>query len=68
MVALRPKRNPRNRAKNSPGDIVTEHLVEAFFSISSMIITDPVPHTPLIVPMRRRATTSIHDGKERTTP
>ncbi|UJW76947.1 ABC transporter ATP-binding protein [Rhizobium sp. SL42] len=53
-------------ARGSPGDIVTQHLVESVFGISSMIIADPVTHTPLIVPMRRMAQTATHDGKERT--
>lgn len=40
-------------AKGRPSEIVTSELVEQVFGLSSIIIPDPVSHTPLIVPKGR---------------
>jgi len=42
-----------------PSAIVTEQLVEEVFGLSSVIISDPVSETPLIVPKGRQGTTSV---------
>ena len=38
-------------AQGRPADIVTEQLVEEVFGLNSMVIEDPVSHTPLVVPI-----------------
>lgn len=40
-------------AQGAPGEIFTEQLVEEVFGLASVIIDDPVSHTPLIVPRGR---------------
>lgn len=47
-------------AEGSPHDVVTEDVVREVFGLDSRVITDPVSHTPLVVPIGR------HDP--RTTP
>ncbi|MHC6227463.1 ABC transporter ATP-binding protein [Pseudomonas sp. X10] len=43
-------------AEGEPGTIFTEQLVEQVFSLSSMIITDPVSGTPMVVPRTLKRT------------
>lgn len=40
-------------AQGSPGEIVTETLIEQVFGIACLVIADPVTGTPMIVPGRR---------------
>ncbi|SLM62269.1 MULTISPECIES: ABC transporter ATP-binding protein [Dickeya] len=40
-------------AQGAPADIMTPELVQAVFGMASIIIDDPVSHTPLIVPCGR---------------
>ncbi|MGM3175227.1 ABC transporter ATP-binding protein [Dickeya lacustris] len=40
-------------AQGAPADIMTPELVQAVFGMGSIIIDDPVSHTPLIVPCGR---------------
>jgi iron complex transport system ATP-binding protein len=40
-------------AQGSPSDVVTEELVSHAFGMSSQVLTDPVSHTPLVVPVGR---------------
>ncbi len=42
-------------AEGSPHTIVTAELVEDVFAMPCRIIDDPVSHTPLIIPLGRRA-------------
>ena len=51
-------------ATGSPGEIVTEALVQEVFGLPSIIIADPVSGTPLIVPTGNRlAATAAHSNK-----
>ena len=52
LVAMR---NGAIMAEGAPSEIVTEKLMEDVFGLASVIITDPVSGTPLVVP---RATPS----------
>ncbi len=52
LVAMR---NGAIMAEGAPSEIVTEKLIEDVFGLASVIITDPVSGTPLVVP---RATPS----------
>ncbi len=40
-------------AEGTPSEIVTEKLMEDVFGLASVIITDPVSGTPLVVPEER---------------
>lgn len=40
-------------AQGKPGDIVTAALVQQVFGMASVVIDDPVSHTPLVVPCGR---------------
>lgn len=42
-------------AQGSPGEIVTETLIEQAFGIACLVIADPVTGTPMIVPGQRGA-------------
>lgn len=42
-------------AEGAPREIVTAELIEAIYGLRCMIIDDPVAHTPLVVPLGRRA-------------
>lgn len=42
-------------AEGAPKEIVTAELIEAIYGLRCMIIDDPVAHTPLVVPLGRRA-------------
>lgn len=51
-------------AKGSPGEIVTQALVQEVFGLPSIIIADPVSGTPLIVPTGNRlVATAAHLNK-----
>ncbi|WP_109506679.1 ABC transporter ATP-binding protein [Nocardioides speluncae] len=43
-------------AEGSPAEVVTEEVVDAVFGLESRVITDPVSHTPLVVPVGRHVT------------
>ena len=45
-------------AEGDPSTVVTEEIVRAVFGLGSRVITDPVSHTPLVVPLGR------HHGAE----
>jgi iron complex transport system ATP-binding protein len=47
LVAMR---NGAIMAEGAPSEIVTEKLIEDVFGLASVIITDPVSGTPLVVP------------------
>ena len=40
-------------AEGSPAEVVTEEMVRAVFGLDSRVVTDPVSHTPLVVPIGR---------------
>lgn len=40
-------------AQGSPGEVITPQIIKEIFDINSMIIDDPVSHTPLMVPIGR---------------
>ena len=40
-------------AEGTPGDVVTEDVVRGVFDLDCRVITDPVSHTPLVVPVGR---------------
>jgi len=40
-------------AEGAPGEVVTEETVAAVFGLGNRVITDPVSHTPLVVPVGR---------------
>lgn len=40
-------------AEGAPADIVTEELIEEVFGLKCKVISDPITHTPLIVPLGR---------------
>lgn len=42
-------------AEGAPREIVTAELIEAIYGLRCIIIDDPVAHTPLVVPLGRRA-------------
>ena len=50
LVAMR---DGRIVAEGAPADVVTEETVRAVFGLDSRVITDPVSHTPLVVPVGR---------------
>ncbi len=50
LVAMR---NRAIMAEGAPSEIVTEKLIEDVFGLASVIITDPVSGTPLVVPEER---------------
>lgn len=50
LVAMR---NGAIMAEGAPSEIVTEKLIEDVFGLASVIITDPVSGTPLVVPEER---------------
>lgn len=50
----------RIAAQGKPGDIVTESMVREVFGIECRIITDPVTHTPLCIPLGRREKRLLH--------
>ena len=43
-------------AEGTPADVVTEEMVRAVFGLGNRVITDPVSHTPLVVPVGRHHT------------
>jgi len=51
LVALR---EGQVAAEGAPNDVVTEELVARVFELDCRVITDPVSHTPLVVPVGRR--------------
>jgi iron complex transport system ATP-binding protein len=51
LVALR---EGQVAAEGAPNDVVTEELVQSVFDLDCRVITDPVSHTPLVVPVGRR--------------
>ena len=51
LVALRAGRIV---AEGAPVDVVTEEVVRDVFGLENRVITDPVSHTPLVVPVGRR--------------
>ena len=51
LIALR---DGKIVAEGAPKEIVTPELIEAVYGLRCMIIDDPVAHTPLVVPLRRR--------------
>lgn len=51
LVALR---EGQVAAEGAPNDVVTEELVRSVFDLDCRVITDPVSHTPLVVPVGRR--------------
>jgi iron-siderophore transport system ATP-binding protein len=40
-------------AEGPPSDVVTAELVHDVFDLNCQVITDPVSHTPLVVPIGR---------------
>ena len=50
LVALR---EGQVAAEGAPDDVVTEELVRSVFDLDCRVITDPVSHTPLVVPVGR---------------
>ena len=54
LVALR---DGRIVAEGTPAEVVTEATVRTVFDLDSHVITDPVAHTPLVIPVGR------HHGK-----
>ncbi len=40
-------------AEGTPAEVVTEDIVRAVFGLDSRVVTDPVSHTPLVVPIGR---------------
>jgi len=50
LVALR---DGRVAAEGTPHEVVTEENVQAIFGLDSRVVTDPVSHTPLVVPIGR---------------
>ena len=40
-------------AEGTPAEVVTEETVRAVFGLGNRVITDPVSHTPLVVPVGR---------------
>jgi iron complex transport system ATP-binding protein len=43
-------------AEGTPAEVVTEEKVHAVFGLGNRVITDPVSHTPLVVPVGRHHT------------
>ena len=43
-------------AEGTPAEVVTEETVHAVFGLGNRVITDPVSHTPLVVPVGRHHT------------
>ncbi len=43
-------------AEGTPSEVVTEETVHAVFGLGNRVITDPVSHTPLVVPVGRHHT------------
>ena len=43
-------------AEGTPAEVVTEEMVHAVFGLGNRVITDPVSHTPLVVPVGRHHT------------
>jgi iron complex transport system ATP-binding protein len=54
LVALR---DGRIVAEGTPAEVVTEATVRTVFDLDNQVITDPVSHTPLVIPVGR------HHGK-----
>jgi iron-siderophore transport system ATP-binding protein len=54
LVALR---DGRIVAEGTPAEVVTEATVRTVFDLDNHVITDPVSHTPLVIPVGR------HHGK-----
>jgi len=50
LVAMK---NGRVVAEGTPGEVVTEAVVQEVFGLESRVIADPVSHTPLVVPVGR---------------
>jgi iron complex transport system ATP-binding protein len=48
-------------AEGAPADVVTEETVHAVFGLGNRVITDPVSHTPLVVPVGRHHS-QAHEG------
>ncbi|WP_281435457.1 ABC transporter ATP-binding protein [Sinorhizobium sp. BG8] len=59
LIAMR---QGRIANQGSPGDVVTEQLVEDVFGLPCVIIDDPVSSTPLIVPRRKVANAEAGPG------
>ena len=51
LVAMR---DGRIAAEGTPAEVVTEDVVRDVFGLDNRVITDPVSHTPLVVPVGRR--------------
>ncbi len=52
-------------AQGRPGEMVTEALIESVFGMPSVIIDDPVSHTPLIIPVGRQR---VSHGRKSAAP
>ncbi len=52
--------------QGEPSAIVNEHLVDDVFGLSSVIISDPVSNTPLIVPKGRQVKSMVRVDATRT--
>ena len=50
-------------AEGSPDDIVTSDLVTDVFGLPCRVITDPVSHTPMVVPIGRHLHVATEDSK-----
>lgn len=46
-------------AEGTPSEVLTEELLTTAFGLTSRVITDPISHTPLVVPVGRTRVTSI---------
>ncbi len=51
-------------AEGAPAEVVTEETVRAVFGLGNRVITDPVSHTPLVVPVGRHHS-QAREGTER---
>ncbi|SDG92420.1 ABC transporter ATP-binding protein [Sulfitobacter delicatus] len=48
------------RAEGAPQQVLTEELVQTVFGLSCRIVTDPVSHTPVMVPIGRHKAVEKH--------
>jgi len=53
-------KNGRVVASGAPSDVVTSELVREVFDLDSLVITDPVSGTPLVLPRGRHRTLPTH--------
>ncbi|GAB3959846.1 ABC transporter ATP-binding protein [Micromonospora vulcania] len=51
-------------AAGEPGAVLTEHVVESVFGMRCRVMSDPVSHTPLIVPIGRHRVGSYRKAGE----